>query len=206
MILLLDNYDSFTWNVYQALAQFGADVRVVRNDALCVDEVLALRPAAVVLSPGPGHPRDAGIQPSLIARLPTTTPLLGICLGHQGLVEAYGGELERDPEPVHGKSSRVHHAGDELFADLPNPFEAGRYHSLRAKQNSLPEELELTAWTDDGLVMAVRHRRYPRFGVQFHPESILSPRGDRIFARFLEMAREPDETHSADRPHAGRNS
>jgi anthranilate synthase component 2 len=205
VILLLDNYDSFTWNVYQAMAQYGVDVRVVRNDALSVDDVLALRPSAIVLSPGPGHPRDAGIQPSLLARLPHTTPLLGICLGHQGLVAAHGGELEHDPEPVHGKSSRVHHSGDELFQDLPNPFDAGRYHSLRAKRDTLPDELELTAWTDDGLVMAVRHRRYPRFGVQFHPESILSPRGDRILARFLALSGELDIARAHEHARAGQN-
>lgn len=191
VILLLDNYDSFTWNVYQAMAQFGVDVTVKRNDALTVDEVIAMQPSAVVLGPGPGRPSDAGIQPSLLLRLPMTTPLLGICLGHQGLVEAHGGLLERDPEPVHGRSSLVHHNGDELFRDLPNPFEAGRYHSLRAKRDALPFELTLTAWTADGLVMGVRHVKYPRFGVQFHPESILSPHGDRILARFLALAGEP---------------
>jgi anthranilate synthase component 2 len=188
MILLIDNYDSFTWNVYQALAALGADVRVERNDALSVDEVLALAPAAIVLSPGPGTPDEAGICPELLERLPDAMPLLGVCLGHQALVERYGGELERDPVPTHGRASRVHHDGVELFADLPNPFLAGRYHSLRAKRDRLPEELRLTAWTDDGLVMAVRHATLPRFGVQFHPESILSPGGASIFARFLALA------------------
>jgi anthranilate synthase component 2 len=191
VILLLDNYDSFTWNVWQALAALGADVQVLRNDARTVDEVLELRPTAIVLSPGPGRPADAGIQPELLRRLPDETPLLGVCLGHQGLVERYGGELERDPIPMHGRASLVHHDDDVLFRDLPNPFEAGRYHSLRARRHALPAELVLTAWTDDGLVMAVRHRTLPRFGVQFHPESILSPRGERILARFLELAREP---------------
>ncbi|MFN0009142.1 MAG: anthranilate synthase component II [Planctomycetota bacterium] len=191
MILLLDNYDSFTFNLYQAMAALGVEVEVARNDALTVDEALALRPAAVVLSPGPGRPADAGIQPELLKRAPDELPLLGVCLGHQGLVERYGGSLERDPAPTHGKASLVHHDGDELFADLPNPFPAGRYHSLRAVRDTLPKELRLTAWTSEGLVMAVRHLSLPRFGVQFHPESILSPQGERILARFLQRAGEP---------------
>lgn len=188
MILLLDNYDSFTWNVVQALAALGAKVDVRRNDALEVDAALALAPRALVLSPGPGRPCDAGIQPELLRRAPAGLPILGICLGHQGLVEACGGALERDPIPVHGRSSLVHHDGSTLFRDLPDPFEAGRYHSLRARRDALPEELVTSAWTDDGLVMAVRHRSLPRFGVQFHPESILTPDGSRILARFLEVA------------------
>lgn len=191
MILLLDNYDSFTWNVVQALAGLGAEVVVRRNDALSVDAVLELEPRALVLSPGPGRPRDAGIQPELLRRAPASLPILGICLGHQGLVEAHGGELERDPVPVHGRSSLMHHDGSELFVDLPNPFEAGRYHSLRARADALPVELARSAWTDDGLVMAVRHRSLPRFGVQFHPESILTPDGSRILARFLAVAGVP---------------
>jgi anthranilate synthase component 2 len=191
MILLLDNYDSFTFTLYQAMAALGVEVQVHRNDALTVDAILALRPSAVVLSPGPGRPADAGIQPELLKRAPDALPILGVCLGHQGLVERYGGSLERDPAPTHGKASLVHHDGDELFSDLPNPFPAGRYHSLRAVRDRLPKELRLTAWTSEGLVMAVRHVSLPRFGVQFHPESILSPQGERILARFLERAGEP---------------
>jgi anthranilate synthase component 2 len=191
LILLVDNYDSFTWNVYQAMAALGAEVVVHRNDALTVDDVLALEPSAVVVSPGPGKPCDAGICPELFRRLPESTPLFGVCLGHQGLVEHYGGELERDPAPTHGKSSLVHHDESEIFADLPNPFSAGRYHSLRAKRDRLPRSLVLTAWTTDGLVMAVRHATLPRFGVQFHPESILTPQGEKILARFLRIAGEP---------------
>jgi anthranilate synthase/aminodeoxychorismate synthase-like glutamine amidotransferase len=191
MILLIDNYDSFTWNVYQALATLGAEVQVERNDAIGVDAALALQPAGIVISPGPGRPADAGICPALLRALPDSTPLLGVCLGHQGLVEHYGGELERDPVPTHGKASLVHHDGDALFADLPNPFPAGRYHSLRARRDRLPKCLKLTAWTADGLVMAVRHAELPRLGVQFHPESILTPQGARILARFLRLAGEP---------------
>ncbi len=191
MILLVDNYDSFTWNLYQAMAGLGAEVEVRRNDALTVADVLAMEPTGIVLSPGPGRPADAGIQPELLLRLPEAMPLLGVCLGHQGLVEACGGELERDPVPVHGKSSLVHHDGSALFQGLPNPFQAGRYHSLRAKRDRLPDELALTAWTAEGFVMGVQHKRLPRFGVQFHPESILTPQGERIVARFLAIAGEP---------------
>ncbi len=185
MILLLDNYDSFTWNLYQGLAGLGAEVEVRRNDALTVDDVLSMNPAGIVLSPGPGRPENAGIQPELLRRLDERTPLLGVCLGHQGLVEAYGGALERDPVPVHGRSSLVHHDGSRLFESVPNPFLAGRYHSLRARRDALPTELRITAWTDDELVMAVQHARLPRFGVQFHPESILTPQGERLLANFL---------------------
>jgi anthranilate synthase component 2 len=191
VILLLDNYDSFTFNLYQAMAALGVEVDVRRNDALTVDEVFALEPTAIVLSPGPGRPADAGIAPELLRRLPAALPLLGVCLGHQGLVERYGGVLERDPAPTHGKASLVHHDKGDLFRDLPNPFPAGRYHSLRAVRDQLPKELRLTAWTSEGLVMAVRHESLPRFGVQFHPESILTPQGSRILARFLEIAGEP---------------
>jgi len=194
VILLLDNYDSFTFNLYQAIAVLGAEVEVHRNDALTVEQVLARAPTAIVLSPGPGKPPDAGIQPELLRRLPDSIPLLGVCLGHQGLVERCGGVLERDPAPTHGKASLVHHDGDALFRGLPNPFPAGRYHSLRAKRDALPAELRLTAWTAEGLVMAVRHASLPRFGVQFHPESILTPQGSRLVANFLELAGEPIAT------------
>jgi anthranilate synthase component 2 len=190
MILLIDNYDSFTYNLYQALAGLGAMVRVERNDALTLEEFLALQANAVVLSPGPGRPRDSGVCPQLLARLPDEVPLLGVCLGHQALVEHYGGELEVDPIPVHGKSSLVHHDGGELYRDLPTPFAAGRYHSLRARRDALPDDLELSAWTQEGLVMGVRHKRLPRHGVQFHPESILSPQGVRLLAAFLALAGE----------------
>lgn len=188
MILLVDNYDSFTWNLYQAMVVLGAEVLVRRNDAITVAEALAMEPAAIVLSPGPGRPSDAGIQPELLRALPERVPLLGVCLGHQGLVESCGGALERDPVPVHGRSSIVHHDGSALFRGLPNPLLAGRYHSLRAVRDALPADLKLTAWTEDGLVMGVQHARLPRFGLQFHPESILTPEGGSMVARFLELA------------------
>lgn len=191
MILLLDNYDSFTWNLYQGLAGLGAEVEVRRNDALSVEDVFAMNPAGIVLSPGPGRPENAGIQPELLRRLDARTPLLGVCLGHQGLVEACGGALERDPVPVHGRSSLVHHDGSALFEGLPNPFEAGRYHSLRARRDALPSNLCITAWTEEGLVMGVQHAHLPRLGVQFHPESILTPQGARLLANFLAMVGRP---------------
>lgn len=193
MILLVDNYDSFTWNVYQRLAELGAEVVVHRNDSLSVEAALALAPSALVISPGPGRPETSGITPELLRRLPATVPLLGVCLGHQALVEAEGGELERDPVPVHGKASLVHHDGSALFRGLPNPFLAGRYHSLRARRDACPATLIVSAWTEEGLVMAVRHRELPRFGVQFHPESILSPQGALLLANFLQLAGEPVE-------------
>ncbi len=189
MILLVDNYDSFTFNLYQALAGLGAEVCVKRNDALDAAGLLALCPAAIVLSPGPGRPCDAGVCPALLRALPDALPLLGVCLGHQALVEHYGGELEIDPIPVHGRASLVRHDASPLYKELPSPFAAGRYHSLRARREKLPAELELSAWTDDGIVMGVRHRRLPRHGVQFHPESILSPDGVRLLAAFLDLAR-----------------
>ncbi len=185
MILLIDNYDSFTYNLYQSMAAQGAQVEVRRNDAIGVDEILALRPTGLVISPGPGWPGDAGITPLLFAELPDTMPLLGVCLGHQGLCQYYGADLEVDPVPVHGKSTMVHHVGEGLFRGLPNPLPAGRYHSLRARRDSLPQCLELSAWTEDGLVMGVQHRELPRFGIQFHPESILTPTGDRLIGHFL---------------------
>ncbi len=190
MILLLDNYDSFTFNLYQSMAGLGAEVEVVRNDAASVEELLARQPAAVVLSPGPGRPAGAGVMPELLRALPDRLPLLGVCLGHQAIVEHFGGELELDPVPTHGKASLVHHDGAGLFRGLPNPFSAGRYHSLRARRDSLPDSLRLTAWTEDGLVMAVQHLELPRYGIQFHPESILTPQGDRLIERFLAAAGE----------------
>ena len=190
VILLVDNYDSFTWNLYHTMAGQGAQVRVLRNDTMSAAEFLALRPTAVVLSPGPGRPEDAGACPQLIERLPDTLPLFGVCLGHQALVQHYGGTLEEDPVPVHGRASPVFHDGEGLFRGLPNPFACGRYHSLRARSDRLPPELERVAWTEDGIVMGVRHKELPRFGVQFHPESILTPDGPRLVAHFLSQCRE----------------
>jgi len=191
MILLIDNYDSFTYNLYQALASAGAEVEVVRNDQISVEQALATQAAGVVLSPGPGRPEGAGICLELLQALPTNTPLLGVCLGHQAMIEHFGGSLEVDPVPTHGKASLVHYEeGNLLFKGLPNPFPAGRYHSLRAKRAELPEQLRLTAWTEEGLVMGVEHKERPWFGLQFHPESILTPQGDRLLQKFLQAAGE----------------
>ena len=193
MILLLDNYDSFTFNLAQALGSLGPELRVVRNDAESVDQLLSSDPSCVVLSPGPDRPERAGVMLDLLAALPERVPVLGVCLGHQALVVAEGGELETDAEPVHGESSLVHHDGSPLFRGLRTPFRAGRYHSLRARRDRLPESLEAIAFTDDGVPMAVRHRELPRFGVQFHPESILTPQGQTLLANFLALVGEPVE-------------
>jgi len=193
MILLVDSYDSFTWNLYQAFAALGAEVRVVRNDAAGAAELAALAPRAVCLGPGPGRPRDAGVCLELLDLLPDETPVLGVCLGHQALVEHAGGRLERDPEPTHGRATAIHHDGGPPFTGLPDPFPAGRYHSLRACAADLPASLEPCAWTADGLLMGVRERTRPRFGVQFHPESVLTPLGPRLLGAFL--ASGPSRVH-----------
>jgi anthranilate synthase component II len=190
LILLIDNYDSFTWNLVQAFAGFGAEVEVRRNDALTAREALDRGARGIVLSPGPGRPREAGICAELLRLAPESLPILGVCLGHQALVESLGGALEVDPIPVHGRASDVRHDSSGLLAGLPDPFAAGRYHSLRARRSSVPNELVVNAWTEDGLVMGVRHRSLPRHGVQFHPESILSPLGPRILGSFLELCGE----------------
>jgi len=190
VILMIDNYDSFTFNLVQALRALAGDreeVEVVRNDVLSAAQVLARRPRAVVLSPGPGTPERAGVCVELI-RAAAGVPLLGVCLGHQALAVAYGGEVVRAGEPRHGKVSQVHHGGRGVFAGLPNPFPATRYHSLVARRETLPQELEVDAWTEDGIIMGVSHRREPHFGVQFHPESYLTPEGPRLLANFLGLA------------------
>ena len=187
MILVVDHYDSFTYNLVQLVESLGRETVVVRSDERPVDELLGLAPEAVILSPGPGHPRDAGCFTELLDRLPETTPLLGVCLGHQALGLELGGTVDR-ATPVHGKASLVFHDGAGILQGVSMPFEAARYHSLVVERDDLPAELELTAWTEDGLVMGTRHRALPRFGVQFHPESILTPEGPTIVANFLELA------------------
>ena len=189
MIVLVDNYDSFTYNLVQCLRELSAaeEVRVLRNDAAGAAEIVALRPRAIVLSPGPGVPEAAGVCVELI-RAAAQVPLLGVCLGHQALAVACGGRVVRAPEPRHGKNSEVHHNGLGVFAGLADPFTATRYHSLVAQRESLPRELEVTAWTDDGLVMGLAHRSRPHFGVQFHPEAYLTHGGMRLLSNFLGMA------------------
>ena len=188
MILVLDHYDSFTYNLVQLIESLGAPTEVVKSDAEPADGLIARNPEAVVLSPGPGRPEDAGCFTELLRRLPETTPVLGVCLGHQAMGIVSGGRVER-ATPVHGKASLVHHEGKGILANVSNPFEAGRYHSLVVTMQDLPDELELTGWTDDGLVMATQHRELPRFGVQFHPESILTPEGPSILRNFVVLAR-----------------
>ena len=187
-VLMIDNYDSFTYNLVQELAQVAeVAIEVVRNDREPVAALLGRRPAAIVISPGPGTPQDAGVTMALVGAA-ADIPLLGICLGHQALAAVHGGRVERAPEPVHGKTSAVRHRGDGLFRGLPDPFTATRYHSLVVARDSVPADLELTAWTDDGLVMGLAHRVRPHYGVQFHPESYLCRDGMRLLARFLELA------------------
>ncbi len=169
MILVIDNYNSFTYNLVQYLGELGAEVRVFRNNEISVEAAAALHPTHIVISPGPGAPADAGVSTEIIRRLGTHTPVLGVCLGHQCMGEAFGGKVERAPKLMHGKTSLIHHDGRGLFAGVPVPFEATRYHSLIVA-GPLPQELELTAWTEAGEVMGLRHKAYPVYGVQFHPE------------------------------------
>jgi len=192
MILMIDNYDSFTWNLVQVLAAAGAEVQVVRNDAASVPALLAREPQGIVLSPGPGRPEDAGVCLDLL-RSRTETPLLGVCLGHQALGVAFGAVVDRAPKQMHGKTSMVRHLDTGVFADLPNPFEATRYHSLEVKEPTLPPELEPIAWSEDGTLMGMRHRSLPYWGVQFHPESVLTGAGPHLLGNFLSLCRSREE-------------
>jgi anthranilate synthase/aminodeoxychorismate synthase-like glutamine amidotransferase len=189
MILLIDNYDSFTFNLYHFLGDVGAECEVWRNDKLTVAEALARQPEAIVLSPGPCTPNQAGICIDLIAAAAGKIPVLGVCLGHQAIGQAFGGQIIRASEPMHGKVSSISHTGMDILAGVPSPFRATRYHSLIVDRDTFPDTLVATAWTDDGLVMAMRHRALPIYGVQFHPESIASEHGHTILANFLALAR-----------------
>jgi anthranilate synthase/aminodeoxychorismate synthase-like glutamine amidotransferase len=186
MLLLIDNYDSFTYNLYQYLAELGADVVVARNDEITPERALALAPSRIVISPGPCTPHEAGVSTALIERLGPTVPTLGVCLGHQCIGEVFGGRVIRAPEPVHGKTASIHHGGDGVLRGLPTPFVATRYHSLIVERSTLPDALSVTAETPDGLVMGLRHRVYPIEGVQFHPESVLTSAGKDLLRNFLE--------------------
>ncbi|WP_284447908.1 anthranilate synthase component II [Pseudoxanthomonas mexicana] len=191
MLLMIDNYDSFTYNLVQYLQSLGAEVKVVRNDAMTVDEIAKLAPERIVISPGPCTPNEAGVSLEIIERLGANTPILGVCLGHQSIGQAYGGNVIRAGGIMHGKTSRIRHEGKGVFAGLPDAYEATRYHSLVVERSSLPDALEVTAWTEneDGSfeeIMGLRHREYPVEGVQFHPESILTEHGHALLKNFLE--------------------
>jgi anthranilate synthase/aminodeoxychorismate synthase-like glutamine amidotransferase len=188
MILVLDNYDSFVHNVARLLRLCGGRVEVVRSDALTVEEALRLRPTHVVLSPGPGTPAGAGISVPLVRVVEGRVPVLGICLGHQAVAAAYGAPIRRSPVPVHGRATPVRHHRRGLLKDVPSPFLAGRYHSLAVPAAELPAELAVAAWTEEGEVMAIRHRRFPTWGIQFHPESVLTEEGEAILRAFLALA------------------
>ncbi|MDR7417317.1 MAG: aminodeoxychorismate/anthranilate synthase component II [Armatimonadota bacterium] len=188
MIAVIDNYDSFTYNLVQHLGALGARLEVFRNDAITVDALAARRPEAVIVSPGPCTPKEAGISVETIRRLGPTVPVLGVCLGHQSIGEAFGGRVVRAPVPVHGKTSRIHHDGRTIYEGLPSPFEATRYHSLIVAREGLPDDLEVSAQLEDGTIMGLRHRRFPVEGVQFHPESVMTAVGKAMLARFLERA------------------
>jgi anthranilate synthase component 2 len=184
-VLVIDNYDSFVYNLVQYLGELGAEPLVHRHDELSLDEIVALDPDAVLISPGPGRPEDAGLSNDVISHFAGRRPVLGVCLGHQCIGQVYGGEVVRAPEIMHGKTSLIRHDGTGVFAGLPQPLEATRYHSLVVARDSIPDDLVVTAWTDEGVVMGLRHRSLAVEGVQFHPESILTPEGKTLLANFL---------------------
>jgi anthranilate synthase component II len=185
MILIIDNYDSFTFNLVQYLGELGVEIRVARNDALTISEIEKMVPDSIVISPGPCTPNEAGISVELIKKFHNTIPILGVCLGHQAIGQAFGGEIVKAPTVVHGKVSTINHTGEGIFRQVPDKFSAARYHSLVIKKASAPKELEITAWTDDGIIMGVRHTDSPTFGVQFHPESIATQYGKIILENFV---------------------
>jgi anthranilate synthase component 2/para-aminobenzoate synthetase component 2 len=185
VILVIDNYDSFTWNLVQYLGELGAELKVIRNDEHDVDTIVAMQPDGIVISPGPGTPSQAGVSIEVIKRLGDSTPVLGVCLGHQAIGQAFGATVSRAQRQMHGKTSAIHHDGKGVFEGLPSPFEAIRYHSLAIIRDTVPSDLQVTAWTEDGEIMGVRHRQHPIEGVQFHPESILTAEGKRLLGNFL---------------------
>ena len=187
MLLMLDNYDSFTYNLVQYLGELGQDLKVFRNDKITIAGIEALRPERIVISPGPCTPKEAGISVEVIRHFAGKLPILGVCLGHQSIGEAFGGDVIRAPYLMHGKTSMIRHDGRTIFSGLPNPFEATRYHSLIVKRETLPAVLEVTAWTDDGIIMGVRHKQHKLEGVQFHPESILTGAGKDLLRNFLNL-------------------
>ena len=192
MLLMIDNYDSFTYNLYQYLSELGATVVTIRNDKTTIDEVSSMSPDGIIISPGPCTPREAGISNQVIKSFGSYMPILGVCLGHQCIGDVYGATVDRADEIRHGKTSMVNHNNTGIFTGLPNPFEAIRYHSLEVYRDTIPDSLEVTAWTDQGMVMGLRHKEYPVEGVQFHPESILTPVGHDLLQNFLNLV----ETYS----------
>ncbi len=188
MLLMIDNYDSFTYNLVQYLGELGEDVRVYRNDQITLKEIAAMKPARIVVSPGPCSPAEAGISVAAIKEFAGKIPLLGVCLGHQSIGAAFGGEIVHAKQPMHGKTSPVHHLDKGVFAGLPNPLTVTRYHSLAIRRETIPDCLEITAWTEDGEIMGVRHKQFDVEGVQFHPESILTERGHDLLRNFLKGA------------------
>ncbi len=188
MLLLIDNYDSFTYNLVQYLGELGQHSRVVRNDTIEVEEIAQIAPSAIVISPGPCTPNEAGISVAAVREFADKLPILGVCLGHQSICHAFGGEIVRAPQVMHGKVSEIYHDSEGLFESLQNPFIATRYHSLIAQKNSLPDVLEVTAWTSDGIIMGVKHKQYDVYGVQFHPESFLTDCGHALLERFLQVS------------------
>jgi anthranilate synthase/aminodeoxychorismate synthase-like glutamine amidotransferase len=187
MLLMIDNYDSFTYNLVQYLGELGQDLKVYRNNKITIAEIEKMHPDRIVISPGPCTPKEAGISIDTIKHFTGKIPILGVCLGHQSIGDAFGGDVIRAPYLMHGKTSMIHHDGKTIFAGLPNPFEATRYHSLIIKRDTLPSVLEVSAWTDDGIIMGVRHRQYKLEGVQFHPESILTSAGKDLLRNFLKL-------------------
>jgi anthranilate synthase/aminodeoxychorismate synthase-like glutamine amidotransferase len=187
MLLVIDNYDSFTYNIVQQMGEMGVEIEVARNDQITLNDIRAMQPDHIVISPGPGDPDDSGVSLDVLRALGEITPILGVCLGHQCIGQVYGGVVSRAPRLMHGKTSLISHNGDAMFAGVPNPFEATRYHSLIVEKDTLPDSLEITAWTAEGEIMGLRHKYFPVFGVQFHPESILTAHGPRILQNFLEV-------------------
>ncbi len=190
MYMLIDSYDSFTYNLFHYFQELGADVLVVRNDQITVDEVMARAPEGIILSPGPGRPDNAGILPGLIPAAAGKIPVLGVCLGHQAMAQAFGGRIIRAPQLMHGKTSAIYHTGASIFQGLPSPYTATRYHSLIVERESLPACFDVTAETEDGVIMGIAHRDYPLYGVQFHPESIATEHGHALLENFLKLSRQ----------------
>jgi anthranilate synthase/aminodeoxychorismate synthase-like glutamine amidotransferase len=187
MLLIIDNYDSFTYNLVQYFGELGAEMKIIRNDAMDLEQIKALKPSRICVSPGPCTPNEAGVSCAVIEALGSSTPILGVCLGHQSIGQVYGGDVVRAERLMHGKTSPIHHKSTSVFRGLSNPFEATRYHSLIVKRETLPDCLDITAWTAEGEIMGLAHKEYPVHGVQFHPESILTQEGKQLLQNFLEM-------------------